>query len=110
VSKYKPNHRSFEEFMLSRQIKSPVREIAELIKADAAANTPVKTGDLAGSYEVNDVTPVVAGGNPRAAYEVRNSDPAAAPQEFGNVHVKGQRMLGKAASRYGDQVGEKEGI
>lgn len=110
MSKYKPNHKSFEAFMLSQQIKKPTREIAELIKVDAIDGTPIKTGDLAGSYEVNDVTPVVAGGNPRAAFEVRNSDPAAAPQEFGNVHVKGQRMLGKAASRYGDQVGEQKGI
>lgn len=110
MSTYKPNHRSFEQFMLSQQIKKPVREIAELVKTDAIAGTPVATGDLASSYEVNDVTPVVAAGNPRAAFEVRNSDPAAAPQEFGNKHVKGQRMLGKAASRFGDQVGEKEGI
>jgi hypothetical protein len=106
VSTYKPNHRSFGEFMLSQQIRKPVREIAELIKTDAVAGTPVRTGELAGSYEVNDVTPVVAGGNPRAAYEVRNSDPAAVPQEFGNKHVRGHRMLGKAASKFGDQRGE----
>lgn len=96
--------------MLSQQIKRPVKEIAELIKVDAIGGTPVETGELAASYEVNDVTPVVAGGNPRAAYEVRNSDPAAAPQEFGNKHVKGHRMLGKAASKFGDQVGEQKGI
>lgn len=110
MSTYKPNHKDFGRFMLSQQIKKPIREIAELIKADAISGTPVLTGDLASSYDVNDVTPVVAGGNPRAAMEVRNSNPAAAPQEFGNKHVKGQRMLGKAASRFGDQVGEKEGI
>jgi hypothetical protein len=106
VSTYRPNHSDFGEFMLSQQIKRPTKEIAELIKLDAISETPVKTGDLADSYEVNDVTPVVAGGNPRAAFEVRNRNEAAAPQEFGNKHVKGQRMLGKAASKFGDQRGE----
>lgn len=110
MSTYKPNHRSFEEFMLSQQIKKPVREIAELIKGDAIGGTPVNTGELAGSYDVNDITPVIAGGNPRAAMEVRNTNAAAAPQEFGNKHVRGHRMLGKAASKYGDQIGQKEGI
>lgn len=111
MSKYKPNHKDFGRFMVSRQMQRPVREIAEEIKADAVANTPEKTGDLKNSYEVNDIT-VVAGApaSPRASAEVRNSDPAAAPQEFGNKHLKGVRMLGKAASRYGDQVGEKKGI
>ena len=106
MSRYQPDHRSFGEFMLSRQIKAPVTDIARLIALDAATNTPRDTGDLASSYEVNDATPVIAGGNPRAAAEVRNRDRAAAPQEFGNKHVKGKRMLGKAASRFGDQRGE----
>lgn len=103
MSTYKPNHQSFGKFMLSRQIKAPVTDIARLIAIDAEANTPRATGDLASSYEINDITPVIAGGNPRAAAEVRNRDRAAAPQEFGNKHVKGKRMLGKAASRFGDQ-------
>lgn len=111
MSRYKPNHRGFAEFMNSLQVQRPVREIAELIKADAVANTPEKTGELKDAYEVSDIT-VVAGNpaSPRASAEIRNSDPAAAPQEFGNKHLKGVRMLGKAASRYGDQVGEKKGI
>jgi hypothetical protein len=106
MSRYQPNHGDFGKFMLSQQIKRPTEDIARLIALDAEANTPVKTGDLASGYEVNDVTPVVAGGNPRAAYEVRNRNEAAAPQEFGNKHVKGQRMLGKSASKFGDQRGE----
>lgn len=109
MSKYKPNHRGFAEFMASQQIRRPVKEVAELIKADAIADTPTKTGDLAGSYEVNDVE-VVINGEIHASVEVRNSDPAAAPQEFGNKHLKGVRMLGKAASKYGDQIGKRKGI
>lgn len=106
MSTYKPNHEDFGKFMLSLQIKRPVRDIAVLIEMDAEANTPRDTGELADSYEINDITPIVAGGNPRAAFEVRNRNRAAAPQEFGNKHVKGKRMLGKAASRFGDQRGE----
>jgi hypothetical protein len=106
MSRYVANHEDFGRFMLSPQIKRPTKDIATLIALDAAVDTPVDEGDLAASYEVNDVTPVVAGGNPRAAMEVRNRDRAAAPQEFGNKHVKGKRMLGKAASKYGDQRGE----
>jgi hypothetical protein len=105
VSRYVPDHKGFAEFMVSPQVEKPVVAVAEAIKVEAIDGTPVKTGALADGYEVNVIAPIVVNGTPRASAEVRNSDPAAAPQEFGNKHVKGHRMLGKAASRFGDQRG-----
>lgn len=109
MSRYVPNHKDFARFMVSRQIQKPVNQVAELIKADAIADTPTDQGDLVAGYEVSEIT-VPINGDPHAAAEVRNRDRAAAPQEFGNVHLKGVRMLGKAASKYGDQIGNREGI
>lgn len=105
MSRYVPDHKGFAEFMVSAQVQRPVTEVAEEIAVDAKSGTPVKTGALADGYKVKVIAPVVVNGSPRASAEVRNSDPAAAPQEFGNKHVKGHRMLGKAASRFGDQRG-----
>lgn len=65
---------------------------------------------MADQFKVNErPPPVVVGGNPRATAEVYNSDPAAAPSEFGGKHNQPHRMLGRA----GAQVGEsnlKDGV
>jgi hypothetical protein len=109
MSRYKPNHKSFARFMVSEQVREPVRKVAHLIEADAKADTPVRTGELASSYEVNDIT-VPINGDAHGAAEVRNTDRKAAANEFGNKRMPGRRMLGKAASKYGDQIGKREGI
>lgn len=106
MSYYKPNHRGFQAFMMSRQIADPVEEIAEAVKGVAIILTPKDTGAMASDYEVSEVTPVVINGSPRRTFEVRNRNKAAPPVEFGGRGGAGPkkavRPLGRAAAMFGD--------
>jgi len=106
MSRYKPNHKGFQEFMLSRQMQKPVTQVAEAVKDDAVDNTPEATGAMKGSYEVKEIEPVVVNHSPRVASEVRNSNPAAPAVEFGGKRNKAIRPLGRAAAKHGDVRGE----
>jgi hypothetical protein len=105
MSRYKPNHEDFGRFMLSMQIQKPITAVAEAVKADAITNTPEATGAMKSDYEVNDINVTVNKG-PRAAAEVRNSNPAAPAVEFGGKRNKAVRPLGRAAAKHGDVRGE----
>jgi hypothetical protein len=102
VSTYKPNHKDFAAFMMSRQIAKPVEEIAEAVKGVAIPLTPEKTGAMRSKYEVSEIAPVVINGSPRRTFEVRNADPAAPAVEFGGKRNKAIRPLGRAAALFGD--------
>lgn len=105
MSRYQPDHASFARFMVSRQIQKPIHDVAEAVKADAITLTPEATGALKSDYKVNDIAPVTVNGAPRAASEVRNSNPAAAPVEFGGKRNAAVRPLGRAAAHHGDVKG-----
>lgn len=105
MSRYEPDHKGFGRFMLSLQVQKPITKIAEAIKADAIVNTPEATGAMKSDYEVKDIKVTVNKG-PRAAAEVRNSNPAAPAVEFGGKRNKAVRPLGRAAAKHGDVRGE----
>lgn len=112
---YVPDHESFGKFMLSQQVRKPVAEVAAKIselagqlapRRKARGVVPEDAQTLASSFKVkveagvitvNDAFPA-----PRVKVEVYNEQRAAAPMEFGNQHVSGHRMLGRAGAQYGD--------
>lgn len=107
MSRYRPNRDGFGAFMVSQQMQKPVTEIAEAIAVDAAADAPKKTGALAAGFEARPTAPTVVNGAARVSAEVRNEDPAAAPNEFGGKRNKANRTLGRAAAKYGDVRGSE---
>jgi hypothetical protein len=107
---YKPDHKSFARFLLSDQARDPAVKAAHDIRDIAEATAPRSSDPdgeathMADEFKVNSASPpVVAGGNPRVGAEVYNSDPAAAPQEFGNARVRNpSRTLGRAGASVGE--------
>lgn len=114
---YKPDHKSFGEFMLSEQARQPAIEAARDIAKLAAENSRAAAGggthdsdgvSLADNYKVNEHTaPVIVGGNPRVGAEVYNDKRYAAAQEFGTGHRR--RRGTRALRRAGAAVGELRG-
>lgn len=105
MSTYKPNHKDFGRFMVSRQMQRPVHEVAESVKDRAVDYTPEATGAMKSEYEVNDVAPAVVNGEPRATSEVRNRNAASPAVEFGGKRNTAVRPLGRAAAEHGDVRG-----
>jgi len=107
---YRPDHRSMAAFLLSEQSRDPAVKAAHDIRDIAQATAPRSSDPdgeathMADEFKVNAKSkPVPVGGNPRVGAEVYNEDPAAAPQEFGNSHVRNpSRTLGKAGARIGE--------
>lgn len=110
---YRPDHKSMAAFLLSKQARDPAIKAAHDI-ADIARATAPRSKDpedsteevthLADGFRVNEHSkPVSLGGNPRVGAEVYNEDEAAAPNEFGNSHVRNpKRTLGRAGAMVGE--------
>jgi drug/metabolite transporter (DMT)-like permease len=61
-ARYRPNRESFGEFLLSGQVRRPVKQIAKVIAAEAAATDGTS---IAGDYEARSGPTVTVAGNPR---------------------------------------------
>lgn len=108
---FKPDHKSFGEFILSDQVRDPVEEIAHDIAKRAGDLAPRRKSGItppgaamADNFHVKrDAGTIKVSGNVRVKVEVFNSMRSAAPMEFGNKHVgRGHRMLGRAGAEFGD--------
>lgn len=109
---YRPNHKSFGEFILSDQMRKPVVEVAYAIahlageyapKRKDRGRVPDGVPTLASSFKVEENAGRLKVDRAfRVKVEVYNEQKAAAPMEFGNDHVKGVRMLGRAGAAHGD--------
>jgi hypothetical protein len=75
-----------------RCVQPDIADIAKGIAADAAANTPRRTGRMASSYRV------VQGQDPATSLVV-NDAPWAIFVEYGTRHVRAAAPLGRALSR-----------
>lgn len=71
------------------------RDAANLARAEA-----LDTGSYASSFEVRKAPDFHTTWGPHASYYVENSDPAAAPNEFGGRRNKERRILFRAAMKY----------
>lgn len=109
--RYRPDHKSFGRFIKSEQMRDVTAEVAEDIAARAGMLAPrrkdrgvVPDGTaMADSFEVNrEAGRLKVAGNVRVMVHVVNHKRSAAPMEFGNEHVKGHRMLGRAGAEFGD--------
>lgn len=115
---FREDRRSFQEFILSDQIRDPVTLVAQEIMAEAKANTPRSKGSGGGDGHVQAKyvvakragTLVVGDSFPyaRVKVEVRNHHPRSAMLEFGNRNRKRVRMLGRAGAKFGDFKGPKK--
>lgn len=95
--------------MVSDRVRDAAVQAAHDIAAIAAATATKRTGNYASGFKVNsDLAPrTMRGKSPRAYAQVYNSDPAAAPQEFGDRWGNpGHRTLRKA----GDAIGNVAGV
>lgn len=113
---YRPNFRSFGEFIRSQQARKPVIEVAHAIARRAGEFAPRRKSGvtppgaaLADRFQVKPEAGMLkVDGHLRVKVEVFNDARSAAPMEFGNDHVgKGHRMLGRAGAEYGDFKGGK---
>lgn len=107
---YKPNHRSFGDFMKSDQMRDVTEEVAEDIAELAGEYSPVsqRGGQQDGKRLRDNFTVkrnaglIKVAGNLRVVVEVENRSRSAAPNEFGTSKNKRHRMLGRAGAEYGD--------
>lgn len=109
----------FGGFMLSSQIRQPVKQITRVMAAEASATDGT---EIAGSYDTEDGPAVMVAGNLRISERVTNNHPKAAAFEFGsgeanegatgpNERPQGgyspaRRHLGYIAAGYHDVLGE----
>jgi hypothetical protein len=100
---FKPDHQAFTRFATSEQIMKPLREAAHDIQQNAQTLATKRTGNYASGFKVDfSKSIVLIGAYPRAVAVVRNDDPAAAPNEFGNRHNKAKHTLARAGAMVGD--------
>lgn len=104
TARYKPNHKSFGEFMVSEQARQPAieaaRDIAAALKV-TVHRSPGPGPHLADSYEVNATTPPrLVAGEMRVGAEVYSEDPAAAPEEFGGKRNTAKHWLANVAAAW----------
>lgn len=106
---FRPDHRSFGEFILSDQVRDATEEVAKDIAALAKEYAPrrgntVPDGlSMADRFQVNrDAGVLKVAGNFRVMVEVYNEARSAAPNEFGGKRNARHRMLGRAGAMYGD--------
>lgn len=114
TSKYVEDNASMAKFLLSSRVKRiPLavgREIAAQARANALAAGAVDEGDFVNAFEAESQvmsrtygpsgTPLEIEGGPRWGAIVRNSDPGAAANEFGNRNIPERRPLRDAAEPY----------
>lgn len=113
---FRPDRKSFQEFILSEQMRDPTAEVARDIMALAKSKTPRGSdgsdGHIADSYElIREGGTMVVGDSfpyPRVAVEIVNLHPRAAALEFGNKRSAKRRMLGSAGAAFGDLKGKIE--
>ena len=108
---YRPDHKSFGEFMRSDQMRDPTEEAANDV-ADVAGQLAPRRKDrgivpegtaMADQFRVNrEAGFIKVSGNVRVKAEVFNEAPSAAPNEFGNKRNKRYRMLGRAGATVGE--------
>lgn len=114
---FRPDHKSFGEFMRSEQMRDVTSEVASDI-ADRAgqlaprrknkgtgqvSNTVPEGAAMADSFEVNrEAGFLKVSGNVRVMVHVFNQKRSAAPNEFGGPRNKRHRMLGRAGAEFGD--------
>lgn len=107
---FRPDHKSFGEFILSDQIRDPVAEVCGDIASLAGVWAPRRKSGItppgeamADNFKVERNAGVLkVAGNLRVMCHVYNSKPSAAPNEFGSKRNKRHRMLGRAGAAYGD--------
>lgn len=81
---------AMDAFLLSPRLQRPTTAVAQEIALIAKATALVEASDttaFANAFVAAPGPPMVVGGNPRVSARVSNSDPAAAPNEFGNVRI-----------------------
>lgn len=110
---YKPDHKEFGQFMRSDQMRDVTEEVAQDIAPAAAERSPVGEGEgphMADQFRVRrNAGFLKVSGNVRVRVDVYNSDPAAAPNEFGGRRNQRHRMLGRAGAAFGDFKGKEPG-
>lgn len=108
---FKPDHKSFGEFIRSDQVRDVTAEVAKDIATRAGMLAPRRKSRgnvpdgaaMADSFQVNkDAGVIKVSGNVRVKVEVFNNRPSAAPNEFGGPRNKRHRMLGRAGAEFGD--------
>lgn len=108
-AKFKPDHKAFTLFATSEQMLQPVYEAGHAVREIAQATAPRGDGPgphYADQFKVDASAGTVRIGTyKRVIVTVVNEDPAAAPNEFGNKHMKGSHPLGKAGAAVGDYRG-----
>lgn len=119
---FRPDHKSFGEFITSERMRGVVAQVAKDIADLAGKYAPRrKSGQvpdgaaMADSFKVNREAGTIFVGkdypNKRVMVHVYNEKRSAAPMEFGNEHVKGHRMLGRAGAVFGDfKAGKGRGL
>lgn len=112
-AKYKPDYREFHRFATSDQMLEPLYLAAHVVRGVAQSIAPRSDGPgphYADEFKV-DTSPnnLKIGRFSRRIVVVVNENKAAAPNEFGNRHVKGQHPLGKAGAFVGDYRGVMPG-
>lgn len=114
TSKYVPDHASMAQLLLSARLKRIPLDVGKDIAAEARGRAiaagAVDEGDFANGFEAESQVisntygpggkPLAIEGGPRWGAIVRNSDPAAAANEFGNRNIPERRPLRDAAEPY----------
>lgn len=114
---FKPDHKSFGEYIRSEMVRDMATEVAQDIARRAGELAPRrKSGQvpdgaaMADSFKVNrEAGFIKVSGNIRVKVEVYNSAASAAPNEFGGARNKKHRMLARAGAEHGDFKSGKEG-
>jgi hypothetical protein len=75
-----------------RAVSHDIHELAEHLKADAAARTPIVSGRMAGAWQVED-------GQEPGTSIVTNPTPYARFVEYGTRYMAAEAPLGKAIAR-----------
>lgn len=108
---FRPDHKSFGEFILSDQVRDPVEEVSRDIAALARKFAPRRKGRgivpdgtaMADRFKVErEAGTIKVSGNVRVKVVVYNEAPSAAPNEFGSKRNQRHRMLGRAGAAFGD--------
>jgi len=104
TAKYKPDNKSFGQYMMSDEARQAPIAVAKQIVEDLkiTVKRSSRPGEhLADSYRVNEASePVTFDGNPRVGAEVYSDHRGAVPEEFGGLRNKKRRWLGKAGAKY----------
>jgi hypothetical protein len=106
---YRPDHKSFGEFLLSQGLRDTVAKVAaEEILPLAIKNTPRSRGYTGKPHMQDQYRVVVQGGTMkvdralRVVVKVVNDSEHSAAVEFGNRLTKRHRPLGRAGAAVGD--------